>query len=394
MSIWVLPESLADILPSEARRIEELRRKLLDLYRSYGYELVAPPLVEYLDSLLSGTGSDLGLRTCTLVDQLSGRTLGVRADITPQTSRIDAHLLNRAGVTRLCYCGSVLHARPAGLFSDRELIQIGAELYGPATMPGVQADLEIIRMAFESVRLADVTQARLDLNHPGVLNALLASNPALKGLQDELSLFMGSKDIPEIEALCLATPAIDAATANALCILPTLYGEPNEVLARAHKILPALPAIVHALDDLQALVQALPAQEVSIDLADKGSGYGYHSGVMFSIYAQGWHDALVRGGRYDGISKVFGRERAATGFSLDLRKVSAGLPTVPLTRAIRAPWTGEGHDAELEQRVQTLRRQGEVVIQFAAGEPPHSDEFCIDRELIWRGGQWQLAALA
>jgi len=390
MSIWVLPESLADILPSEARRIEELRRKLLDLYRSYGYELVAPPLVEYLDSLLSGTGSDLGLRTCTLVDQLSGRTLGVRADITPQTSRIDAHLLNRAGITRLCYCGSVLHARPADLVSDRELIQIGAELYGHAD---VQADLEIIRLAFESVRQADVTQARLDLNHPGVLNALLASDPALQGLQEELSLLMGSKDIPGIEALCRATPDMAAAMVDILCVLPTLYGEPDEVLTRARQVLPPLPSIERALADLQVLVQALSVQEVSLDLADKGSGYAYHSGVMFSIYAQGWHDALVRGGRYDGISKVFGRERAATGFSLDLRKVSAGLPAVPLTRAVRAPWADGVHDAALELAVQQLRQRGEVVIQFAPGDAPHSDEFLIDRELVWRDGNWQLAAV-
>jgi len=394
MSIWALPESLADILPSEARRIEELRRKLLDLYRSYGYEMVAPPLVEYLDSLLSGTGSDLGLRTCKLVDQLSGRTLGVRADITPQTSRIDAHLLNRAGTTRLCYCGSVLHARPADLFSDRELIQIGAELYGHA---GVQADLEIIRLAFESMCQAGVTRARLDLNHPGILNALLASDAALAGREEDLSRLMASKDIPGIEALCRAAPRLASETVGALCRLPTLYGEPQEVLARAQQVLPPLAGVQRALADLTALVRALPAQEVSMDLADKGSGYGYHSGVMFSIYARGWHDALVRGGRYDGISKVFGRERAATGFSLDLRKVSTGLPDAPLTRAIRAPWPegdGQEKNAALEQAVQALRSQGEVVIQFEQGHLPRSDEFLMDRELLWRDGRWQTVAAA
>ena len=175
MGNWLLPESLADILPAEARRIEELRRALLDLYRTYGFELVAPPLVEYIDSLLSGTGTDSNLRTCKLVDQLSGRTLGVRADMTPQVTRIDAHLLNRAGVTRLCYCGPVLHARPADLVSSRELLQIGAEIYGHA---GFEADIEIIRLLLETVELAGVRSPRLVLCHPGVLDAVLQGDPA------------------------------------------------------------------------------------------------------------------------------------------------------------------------------------------------------------------------
>ena len=386
MSIWLLPENLADTLPAEARRIEELRRKLLDLYRSYGYELVAPPLVEYLDSLLSGTGSDLGLRTCKLVDQLSGRTLGVRADFTPQISRIDAHLLNREGVTRLCYCGSVLHARPADALSDRELLQIGAEIYG---YEGVEADIEIIRMAFESVRQAGVTQARLDLNHPGVLHAVFESDPALRGYEEELVLLLSAKDAPGIELLCRDIAGIQAATQAALCTLPSLYGN-ADVLARAQAVLPTLPRIQAALADLQTLVNALPGYDVSIDLADKGSGYGYHSGVVFSIYAEGWHDALVRGGRYDGISKDFGRERAATGFSLDLRKLSTGLPPPPLTRAIRAPWA---NDPSLDQALQALRRDGKVVIQFGADETARSDEFLIDQDLVLGDDGWHVRAL-
>ncbi len=387
MSIWLLPENLADILPAEARRIEELRRKLLDLYRSYGYELVAPPLVEYLDSLLSGTGSDLGLRTCKLIDQLSGRTLGVRADITPQISRIDAHLLNREGVTRLCYCGAVLHARPADVLSDRELLQIGAEVYGH---PGVEADIEIIRMAFESVKQAGVTQARLDLNHPGVLQALFEADPALHGQEEELALLLGTKDAPGIESLCASLPDLRADTLAALRALPFLYGGPD-VLARAQQVLPSLPRIQAALADLQTLIRVLPGYDISIDLADKGSGYGYHSGVVFSIYAEGWHDALVRGGRYDGIGKVFGRERAATGFSLDLRKLSTGLPPPPLTRAIKAPWAD---DPALGHALQALRQEGHVVIQFGADESVRTDEFHIDRELVLGEQGWQVRELA
>ncbi|HWL27593.1 MAG TPA: ATP phosphoribosyltransferase regulatory subunit, partial [Burkholderiaceae bacterium] len=283
MSKWLLPESLADILPNEARRIEELRRDLLDLYRTYGFELVAPPLVEYLDSLLSGTGGDLSLRTCKLVDQLSGRTLGVRADMTPQVSRIDAHLLNREGVTRLCYCGTVLHARPAGLLSDRELLQIGAEIFGHA---GVEADIEVIELALESVKRAGVTSARVDLNHPKVVRAIVDADPALIPVVDDILDLLSTKDVPGLSELGRRLPGVRADSLDALLALMSLYGG-TDTIARARKVLPALPSLRAALDDLDTLIQALPGYEFTVDLADMGSGYGYHSGVMFSIYAHG-----------------------------------------------------------------------------------------------------------
>ncbi|HUH89023.1 MAG TPA: ATP phosphoribosyltransferase regulatory subunit [Pusillimonas sp.] len=383
MSTWLLPESLADVLPAEARRIEELRRELLDLYRTYGFELVAPPLVEYLDSLLSEKGSDLSLRTCKLVDQLSGRTLGLRADITPQIARIDAHLLNRAGVTRLCYCGPVLHARPAGLLSDRELLQIGAELFGHA---GVEADIEIIQLALESVQRAGVQGARLDLNHLGIVRAIIDSDLAFAGSADEVIQLLSAKDVPGIRELGARLPELRAETLQALLALPSLYGG-TEVLAHALQALPALPRIQQAVTDLETLVRAMPEYQFSIDLADAGSGYGYHSGVMFSIYAQGWHDALVKGGRYDGIGRAFGRERPATGFSLDLRKLSAGLPPAGRAKAIRAPW---GTDPALMQSVRDLRRAGEIVVQLLPGESSDLDEFIVDRELVESEGSWQV----
>ncbi|MBB5217017.1 ATP phosphoribosyltransferase regulatory subunit [Parapusillimonas granuli] len=386
MSTWLLPESLADILPAEARRIEELRRSLLDLYRTYGFELVAPPLIEYLDSLLSGTGGDLNLRTCKLVDQLSGRTVGVRADMTPQVSRIDAHLLNRAGVTRLCYCGSVLHARPAGLLSDRELLQIGAEIFGHA---GFEADIEIIELALASVRRAGVAQARLDLNHPGVPRAIVDSDAALAGASEEVYDLLSTKDVPGLRALQARYPGLRPETTEALTALASLYGG-TETIARARRVLPALPALHRALDDLQALVAALPGHEFSVDLADMGSGYGYHSGVVFSIYAQGWHDALVRGGRYDGVGKAFGRARPATGFSLDLRKLSGGLPPAGKAQAIRAPW---GADADLVAALRRLRDEGEIVIQMLPGQPQRLDEFTVDRELVLDDGTWKVRAI-
>lgn len=388
MSNWLLPENLADILPAEARRIEEMRRRLLDLFRTYGFELVAPPLVEYLSSLLpeSAMVSDLNLRTCKLVDQLSGRTLGVRADMTPQVARIDAHLLNREGVARLCYCGSVLHARPRGLLSDREQLQIGAEIYGHE---GVEADIEIIQLALESIEHAGVTGAMLDLNHPGVFHAIVQADPVLVPLSDEAGNLLAAKDAAGLKELA-ARSGISATSLDALLALTGLYGQ-SEVLLRARDTLPDVPGMRAALDELEVLIQALPAYEFTIDLADMGSSFGYHSGATFSIYAQGWHDALVKGGRYDGLGAAYGRSRPATGFSFDLRKLSSGLASAARTRAIRAPW---GRDPELVRIVRELRRAGEVVIQVLPGQSHSLDEFDVDREIQHRDGAWQVLPLA
>lgn len=384
-SSWLLPENLSDVLPAEARRIEELRRELLDLYRTYGFELVAPPMVEYLDSLMPADDEALRLRTCKLVDQLSGLTMGVRADITIQVSRIDAHLLNREGVTRLCYCGPVVHARAAGLTSDRELLQIGAEIFGHA---GVQADIEAIRLALESVRRAGVQQPRLDLNHPGIGRALVEADPALIEIADVVFELLSAKDAPGLVALCAEVGA-RADSRDALTALTALYGDLT-VLDLAGQRLPGLPAVRAALDDLRTLCVALPDAPIALDLADMGGGYRYHSGVMFAIYATGWHDALVRGGRYDGIGRKFGRTRPATGFSLDLRKLSAGLPDAQPVQAIRAPWSA---DPALTHAIRTLRDQGRVVIQALPGERQCPDEFFVDQELTVIGGEWVLRPL-
>lgn len=377
---WLLPESLADMLPAEARRIEDLRRDLLDLFRTYGFELVAPPLVEYIDSLLSGTGSDLNLRTSKLVDQLSGRTLGVRADMTPQVTRIDAHLLNRTGVTRLCYCGPVLHARPAGLLSSRELLQIGAEIYGHA---GAEADLEIIRLALESTRLAGVMNVRLDLCHAGLVRSLLESDPRAQARADEIMALLREKDLPGLRSLGAGPEPLLEATVKSLSALPQLYGDVSAI-ARARKELPAIAGVTRALDTLEQLLSALDDVSVGVDLADVGT-YGYHSGVTFSVYAEGWHDAIVQGGRYDDVSRAFGRARPATGFSLDLRKLVAGLvPALPAP-AIRAP---SGQGSALREVMQDLRQSGNIVVQVFPGEMATHDEFVFDRELVLRDGQW------
>lgn len=380
LSTWLLPENLSDVLPAEARRMEELRRELLDLYRLHGFELVAPPLVEYLDSLMLAHDEALRLRTCKLVDQVSGETLGVRADMTVQVSRIDAHLLNRAGVTRLCYCGPVIHARAAGLMADRELLQVGAEIFGH---PGVEADIESIRLALESAARAGVRDLRLDLNHRGVGRAILESDAALAEVADTVFALLSAKDVPGLEALCAEVGA-QSRTRDALCRLTELYGD-LAVVDRARAQLPPSEAVEAALDGLQGLCAALPGAPVTVDLADMGGSYGYHSGVVFSIYAAGWHDALVRGGRYDGIGRRFGRVRPATGFSLDLRKLSAGLPAAVATDAIRAPWVD---DPALTDMIRRLRAQGRVVIQALPGEPQETDEFRVDQVLARVDGHW------
>ena len=377
---WLLPESLADVLPAEARRIEDLRRALLDLFRTYGFETVAPPLVEYIDSLLSGSDGDLNLRTCKLVDQLSGRTLGVRADMTPQVSRIDAHLLNRAGVTRLCYCGPVLHAKPAGLLASRELLQIGAEIFGYA---GIEADVEIVRLALESTRLAGIHHVRLDLCHAGLVRSIIETDPMAVRRADEISTLLKDKDLPGIQGLATGATALADSTVAALAELPLMYGG-LEQITKARTVLPSLPGVISALDTLESLLVQLNDLSVGVDLSDVGA-YGYHTGTIFSVYAPGWHDALVSGGRYDGVSLAFGRSRPATGFSLDLRKLARGLNPARATSAIRAP---AGFDATLRAAMQSLRQAGEIVVQVFADEQADHDEFVFDRQLLNRNGQW------
>jgi ATP phosphoribosyltransferase regulatory subunit len=311
---WLLPEYIEDILPAEAARIERLRRAILDLFAAARYELVMPPLIEYVDSLLTGTGHDLDVRTFKVVDQLSGRMMGLRADITPQVARIDAHLLNRKGVTRLCYCGSVLHTRPAGPAATREPIQIGAEVYGHA---GVASDLEVQRLLCRALALARVKKLRLDIGHVAVFRAIVHAAQAGAALEAELFAALQKKDLPALRGL---TRSLDARSRAALLLLPELYGG-AEVLALAEKKLPAIAQVKRALATLHALARACPVP-ASFDLAEL-RGYHYHSGVVFDAYCEGVAGAVARGGRYDEVGKAFGRARPATGFSIDLRGLAS-----------------------------------------------------------------------
>lgn len=386
MPRWLLPENIADALPSEARAIEDLRRRLLDLYRSYGYELVMPPMLEHIESLLIGSGRDLGLRTFQLVDQLSGRTLGLRADMTPQVARIDAHLLNRMGVARLCYAGSVLHARAAGLFATREPLQVGAEIYGHA---GMEADLEVIELMLASLAAAGVDRVRLDLCHVGIVPALLAMDPAI----EEAEVYEGlqKKDRPGLEEVLAG---VEPKARDALLALVDLYGVargPESVVVRARAALPAVSAITAALDELERLAASpmwarFPQVELSVDLADL-RGYRYHTAVTFAAYVDAIPNAVGRGGRYDDIGQAFGRARPATGFSLELRELASLAVREQPGRAIRAPWSD---DPVLAGRVAELRAAGEIVVRALPGHEHEQQEYACDRELAADGQGWIL----
>jgi ATP phosphoribosyltransferase regulatory subunit len=378
---WLLPEFVEDILPPQAQAIERLRGRLIELFRVHGYALVIPPMLEYIDSLLSGTGQDLDLRTFKLVDQLSGRTMGLRADMTPQAARIDAHLLAREGVTRLCYCGTVLHTRPRGLNATREPLQIGAEIYGHG---GIESDLEMQRLLRAALEACAVAGVRLDLGHVGVYRALVRHGGVPAALEPELLDALIAKDRP---ALAAAAAALPRPTRDALLLLPELYGGP-EVLDRARAGLPRLPEIDAALDDLAALA-ADNGVAIGIDLADL-RGYHYHTGVMFAAYCEGLPSAVALGGRYDEVGKAFGRARPATGFSMDLR-VLAQLGQAPAARgAILAPFV---NDAALAQKVESLRRAGEVVIADLPGHEGTREELGCDRRLVRRGDGWEIAVI-
>jgi ATP phosphoribosyltransferase regulatory subunit len=385
-SAWLLPEHIADVLPAQARRIEELRRDLLDGARGYGFELVMPPLLEHLDSLLSGTGRELDLKTFKLVDQLSGRTLGVRADTTSQVARIDAHLLNRRGVTRLCYCGPVLHTRPDGLHGTREPLQFGAEIYGHA---GLEADLEVQELALDGLQRAGVSQLALDMGDARIVRGLLAGLAPDAGTLSFVYAALAAKDQAAMEVHSSAFPEV---TKRGLQALLRLYGG-EDVLQAARRELPVHPLINAALDDLawlaQHLRQAHPDVRIGFDLADL-SGYAYYSGARFAVYAAGSSDAIVRGGRYDEVGAVFGRNRPAAGFSMDLKQLMLLTPSRIMGPAIRAPW---GEDAGLRVAIRRLREQGESVVCILPGHEHEGEEFACDRELAAVNGQWLVRAL-
>lgn len=384
MRNWLLPEYIEDVLPAEAARVETLRRTLLDLLRVHGYQYVIPPMLEYMESLITGVGHDLDLATFKVVDQLTGRLMGVRADMTPQAARIDAHLLNHQGVTRLCYAGSVLRTKPDGLAQTREPLQLGAELYGHA---GVESDVEIQRLLIKSLQAIGIEQVHIDFSHVNIFGSLIESSQIGAELEQDLYAALQSKDQSSVKAL---TQNLDAVTREALINLTTLNGDAS-ILAKAAQILPATPAIKTALASLTQVCAALVdlGVTVSFDLSEL-RGYHYHSGIVFAAYAQGYKGPLALGGRYDEVGQAFGRARPATGFSLDLRGVVTALLPAKAVMAILAPVSD---DLTLVVKIDNLRAEGQVVIQELAGIVTNNEELNCDRKLVHYNSGWHVMGI-
>ncbi len=384
---WILPEGIDELLPPAAWQLEQLRRTLLDLYHGWGYELVLPPFVEFLDSLLVGTGSDLDLQTFKLIDQLSGRMLGIRADMTPQVARIDVHGLKQTHPTRLCYMGTVLHTRNDGFGGSRSPVQVGAELYGHT---GLESDLEILTLMLATLEHAGIHDICLDLGHVGIFQGLMRQ--AGPGADQEARLFeiLQRKARPElVELLAELNPPRELH--RMLLTLVELHGG-VEVLDRAEQDLAAADDMVHqALATLRRIVDGIrrdrPELPLHLDLAEL-RGYHYHTGLVFAVYTPGQGQEIARGGRYDHIGEAFGRARSATGFSADLKKLLLlGTPPVASRPAIRAP---SDPDPELARHIAALRDRGERVVTTLPGTPPPGG---CDRQLIRHGPEWRVEPL-
>ena len=381
MREWILPEYIEDILPAEALHIEHMRRRVLDCLLAHGYELVGPPLLEFVESLLTGSGGDTDLQMFKVVDQLSGRMMGLRADMTPQAARIDAHLLNRKGVTRLCYVGSVLHSMPSGLTRTREPLQIGAELYGHS---GLESDTEIQRLMLKSLAIAGVGTIHLDLGHVAVFRGLVRGAGIPAEAEAELFRALQAKDHCTLRNLCAGLDNIDAQVRRGLLLLPDLYGD-EKILALARKALPDYPDITKALHELQLVGSELKpmVDTLAFDLSDL-RGYDYHSGVVFAAYTRKGPNAIALGGRYDEVGKAFGRARPATGFSMDLRELSGLVEHDYYPKGILAPYSRG--DSALERKIEQLRNEGRVVIVEL---PDHEETQETNYErLVLQNGEW------
>jgi len=389
---WLLPDGVEEILPNQAFKVERLRRQVLDLYHGWGYDLVIPPLVEFTDSLLSGTGSDLDLMTFKVTDQISGRMMGIRADITPQTSRMDAHSLRRNGPSRLCYAGTVLYTKPRYPLASRSPIQVGVELYGEA---GLAADIEVISLMVETLRLAGLEKPQLDLGHVGVYGNLLEEAGLSKNQETTLFDLLQRKSVPELD-VWVADNINDTAIATMIRALVDLAGDAS-VLDRARELFTDAPAEVElALDELQAVVDALkissPEAELYLDLSEL-RGYHYHTGVVFAAYASGVGQAIGNGGRYDHVGEAFGRSRPATGFNMSLQalvQLSNSMDDIP--SGVFAPAV-ENENTAQQKVIAELRKNGERVVCGFPGQQPNYEELHCDRQLLLVDGKFQVEAV-
>lgn len=390
MHNWLLPEYIEDVLPAEAARLETMRRTLLDLFKVHGYQFVIPPMLEYMESLTTGVGHDLDLATFKVVDQLTGRLMGVRADMTPQAARIDAHLLNHQGVTRLCYAGSVLRTQPDGLARTREPLQLGAELYGHS---GVESDIEIQQLMVKALQSLGITEIHIDFSHVNVFGSLVEASQLSPQLEHALFDALKTKDRAQVAAL---TQPLDEALRNALLQLIDLNGDAT-VLEKAVEVLPKTAAIQTALAELREVSIAVAELGVScsFDLSEL-RGYHYHSGIVFAAYAKGFKGPLALGGRYDEVGQIFGRARAATGFSVDLRGIVTALPTASRPTAILAPALKSQPPAlqsSLVEKINMLRAEGQVVIQEIFNALTDPVELNCNKKLAYSASGWHVVDL-
>ncbi len=389
MRNWLLPEYIEDVLPRDAYRIEKIRRLIMDMLFSHGYQFVMPPLLEYVDSLLAGSGSGMNLRMFKVVDQLSGRMMGLRADMTPQAARIDAHLLDNNGVTRLCYASSVVHTVPDEITRTREPFQVGAELFGH---PGIESDLEIQRLLLECLSVSGIQTIHLDLGHIRVFRSLIHDSGIRPEFETELYAALWAKDTSSLRELVLTglSKRLDKSVQDALLLLPELYGD-DTVLQRARQYLPKFPEISEALDQLGYVARTLKpyVDRITFDLADL-RGYHYHTGMVFAAYTPGCPAPVALGGRYDEIGKSFGRARPATGFSLDLKQLSRLTAINDYPLGILAPWKPE--DEKLTAMIRRLRAEGHIVVIELPGENGKEISGC-DRQITFLNGNWEISVI-
>ncbi len=389
LDTWLLPDGVADLLPAQAQQLESLRRQVLDQFAAWGYELVFPPLMEYLESLLTGSGHDLDLMTFKITDQLTGRLMGVRADITPQVARLDAHVIPHQGPARYCYAGTTLNTRQSGLAASRCPIQLGAELYGHA---GVESDIEVLRLMLDTLKLAGARQIQLDLGHVGLFRALAES--AQLTAADEAQLFdiYQRKAQAELDS-ALAELHVSGPCKQAFAALIGLSGD-ESVLARARAVLvESCSDVSGVLQDLEAVAVALKASHPEVGLyfdLTELRGYHYHTGLVFAAYTPGLRQEVAKGGRYDHVGEAFGRARPATGFSVDLKTLLQFAAPAAAATAILAP---AGDDAALRAKVAELRAQGLRVVQALPGAAEIPAELGCSQQLVLEAGAWQVIAL-
>lgn len=381
MSVWLLPENISDMLPREARAIETLRQDFLNLVVSHGFELIRPPAIEYIDSLQVGTGADLDLRTFKIVDQISGRLIGFRADMTPQVARIDAHILNRKGVTRLCYAGSVLHARPLHPMASREPYVAGVEVFGSRSK---ESDLEVIQLGIETLRRFNTKSINMDFGNVGVLKAVLAGKIIAPETMRKLLYALSHKDISLILELA---DELGKQTVNDLRLIASTFGG-EEVLAVLKEKLSSYSDAIKAIDETLWLAQRSGADSYSFDFADV-HGYGYLTGVTFGVTVPKRFQAILRGGRYDDIGAQFGRNRPAVGFTVYLREI-ANLMEIHRPKAILAPC--EPENTELQKIIEELRKNGHIVVVRLPEDEIESlrQAYHLDQELVLSDGAWTL----